>query len=107
MKGITKGDWKITDKVPNGILELKGYIEIATDDWSLACVFNDIEISEEAKANAELICTAGNITNAGYNIEAMPQLVEALEEIMNSIQSKELLNGQRINAFEALKSAKL
>lgn len=32
----------------------------------------------ESIANSELICKAGNLTNQGYNIEAIPELVEAL-----------------------------
>ena len=52
----TKGIWKITNSIPNGLNDLKEHIEIATDEWSVACVFTDVYGEEkEAKANALLI----------------------------------------------------
>jgi len=66
----TRGEWKITNSTPNGMESLDGYIEIASDKWCLACVFNDFEINDKeyalrkiqrwkfylsAKANLEIV----------------------------------------------------
>jgi hypothetical protein len=65
----TKGKWKVTNSIPNGIYDLEGHIEIANDQWSIACVFNDVD---EAKANALLISKA-------------PEMLEMLKQISISL----------------------
>jgi hypothetical protein len=69
----TKGKWKVTNSIPNGIYDLEGHIEIANDQWSIACVFNDVD---EAKANALLISKA-------------PEMLEMLKELRNAILSED------------------
>jgi hypothetical protein len=66
---FTKGKWEVTNSIPNGIYDLERHIEIANNQWSIACVFNDVD---EAKANALLISKA-------------PEMLEMLKQISISL----------------------
>ena len=67
----TKGKWNVTNAVPNGINKLKGHIEVSSNDWSIACVFNDIN---GAKANALLISKA-------------PEMLDMLKDVKDYLGS--------------------
>lgn len=106
MKGITKGEWKIgrNERIvySNDPRLIDGKICESPSFYSSM---------ENWEANASLICTAGNLTNAGYNIEAMPKVVEALIKVRNDL--KKYWDDNEWNDFDkltgvdnALKSAK-
>ena len=55
----TKGEWDITENIPNGLVCCKEHIEVATKKWSICAVFTDInEGVKEAQANAKLIAAS-------------------------------------------------
>lgn len=69
----TKGEWKVSECIPNAILALEGNIEINNGDWSIACVFTDCGYDEEPQANAKLIAAA-------------PELLDALIHTLNELK---------------------
>lgn len=110
MKGITKGEWVMYNLLNYETTISADGVRIA-EVKSYPNALND-PTTEEMIENARLICTAGNLTNAGYNIEAMPQLVEALVEALPAIQELdgEFQDGWTdtiIKVKKAIKSAKL
>lgn len=114
MKGITKGEWVEYRESDGELWIISGEVVVAkvcADDYS-----NPLNIaqSEETESNARLIYTAGNLTNAGYNIEAMPQLVDALELVLRQLNAHNNLRNilgldydAKLAAINAIKSAKL
>lgn len=94
MKGISKGKWAIDERFTNE----HGVDVVSIGMWNdKRGIINAIHVFESenggtSENEAELICTAGNLTNAGYNIEAMPQLVEAFEKLIYSIESNDYWN---------------
>jgi hypothetical protein len=85
----TKGKWGVTKSTPNGYSVLKNDIEIASDDWSVACAFNDIE---EGKYNALLISKAPEILNDLNDLVWLIDNSATYEELRERIKySKQLI----------------
>lgn len=66
---ITKGEWVYYD--------CSGFMQIETNHGAGEIL--DAYCFPEAQTNAELICKAGNLVNSGFNIEAMPELVNMVK----------------------------
>lgn len=83
---ITKGVWEVTDATPNGIEEIKEHIEIANEEYSIACCFSDISGYDkfEAQANAILIADAG--TTANICAELPSTLLEQRDEAIKLLK---------------------
>ena len=87
----TKGIWDITNNTPNGINELQGHIEIASAEWSIACVFTDFD---EATANALLISKS-------------PQMLEMLQKAFDEIELLQTLLRNNVGSSTGNLSAQI
>lgn len=115
MKGITKGGW-FPNKIGGIIIGVNAEIESSEKGCysENVCEFILPDTDNEYRNSgieerAKLICTAGNLTNAGYNIEAMPQLykiIKGVKEYFDNPKETCFSDAQIAELEEALKSAK-
>jgi len=82
----TRGNYKKSNDIPNGLDELKGYISITTDEWDIACVFNDFasKSGNEAEHNANLIVDAFKVRQQ-INCE-LSELLEQRNEMLAMLE---------------------
>ena len=80
------------------------------NEWICKGSYRRVATNESLLDEFEICKISGNhsegeiIANAKL-IAAAPELLEALQEIMDSPQSMQLLNGQRFKALNAIKKA--
>lgn len=109
---ITPGEWR--DVTGNGEFV---HSKNRNFEYTICQFFSKHETDFlNGKENAQLVCKAGNLTNSGYNIESIPELIEALVKLnteldyfWNSRRSEarvKNINKAQQQCLEALKKAK-
>ncbi len=101
---IPPGEWSIGQDFSNGIIDtLEAYPIVTKDEdgeeWDIAAIWKDC--IGDTSENANVVITAGNLTNKGFNIRAIEEMYEVLQDTLEC-----LINIGCTDESEAVKNIK-